>query len=129
VSGSIMCIDTSEILDGRIDEVEAAIAPMASFVEANEPDVILYEVFLDEHRTLMTVVQIHPDPASMESHLDAARPVFAPFLGLVRLATIDLYGDPSPHLLEQLEQKAAMLGDARITVHRLEGGTARFAAG
>jgi len=126
VSRSIMCIDTSEILDGKVEEVEAAIAPMASFVEANEPDVIMYEVFLDASRTLMTVVQIHPDPASMEAHLDAARPVFAPFVGLVRLATIDLYGEPSARLLEQLRQKAAMLGNARIIVHRFEGGIARF---
>jgi len=108
------------------EEVETAIANMASFVEANEPDVIMYEVFLDASRQLMTVVQIHPDPASMEAHLDAARPVFAPFVGLVRLATIDLYGEPSARLLEQLRQKAAMLGNARMLVHRFEGGIARF---
>jgi hypothetical protein len=122
----IMCIDTSEILDGKVGEVEAVIAPMASFVEENEPDVIMYEVFLDASRRQMTVVQIHPHPSSMEAHLDAARPVFAPFVGLVRLATIDLYGEPSARLLEQLQQKAAMLGNARIKVHRLEGGITRF---
>ena len=123
-----MCLDTSEILEGRVDEVKQAIAPMVSFVEANEPNVILYEVFLDESQTLMTVVQIHPDPGSMEFHLEAARPVFAPFVGLVRLATIDVYGDPSRRLLEQLRQKAVMLGNARITVHALASGIARFAA-
>jgi hypothetical protein len=125
----ITCVDTSEILEGRVDAVKEAIATMAAFVEANEPNVILYEVFLDESQTLMTVVQIHPDAASMELHLDAARPVFAPFLGLVRLATIDVYGDPSRRLLEQLHEKAAMLGNARIAVHGLAGGIARLVAG
>ena len=114
-----MCLDTSEILEGRVDEVKEAIAPMVSFVDVNEPNVILYEVFLDASQTLMTVVQIH---------LEAARPVFAPFVGLVRLVTIDVYGDPSRRLLEQLRQKAAMLGNARITVHGLASGIGRFAA-
>ncbi len=122
-----MCLDTSEILEGRVDEVKEAIAPMVSFVDVNEPNVILYEVFLDASQTLMTVVQIHPDSPSMEFHLEAARPVFAPFVGLVRLVTIDVYGDPSRRLLEQLRQKAALLGNARITVHGLASGIARFA--
>jgi hypothetical protein len=97
-------------------------------VEANEPDVIVYQVYIDESSSSMTVVQIHPDAASMELHLDAARPVFAPFAGLVRLATIDVYGDPSERLLDQLRRKATMLGDATISVHRLEAGITRFAS-
>lgn len=126
MSRPIMCVDTSEILEGRVEEVEKAIAHMTSFVEANEPDIILYQVFLNESQTLMTVVQIHPDPASMEFHMDVARPVFVPFAGLVRLEKIDVYGSPTLRLREQLQQKASMLGDARIAVHRFESGIARF---
>lgn len=124
--GPIICVDRSEILEGRLEEVERAIERMAAFVEAEEPDTIAYEVFLDESRTWMTVVQIHADPASMERHMEIGRPVFAPFRGLIRLAEIDLYGDPSPRLLEQLEAKAAALGDATTTVHRLERGFTRL---
>jgi len=126
MSRPITCIDTSEILEGNVEQVRKAIVDLAAFVEANEPDVIAYQVFIDESSTSMTVVQIHSDPASMERHLDAARPVFTPFEGLVRLATIDVYGDPSERLLDQLRRKATMLGDATTTVHRLEAGFARF---
>jgi quinol monooxygenase YgiN len=126
MSGPIISIDRSEILEGKLEEVEQAIARMAAFVEAEEPDTIAYEVFLDPSRTWMTVVQIHPDSASMGRHLEIARPVFAAFAGLIRLAEIHVYGDPSPRLLEQLEAKAAALGDATTTVHRLERGFARL---
>ncbi|HEX6132106.1 MAG TPA: hypothetical protein VF044_10260, partial [Actinomycetota bacterium] len=128
VGMTLVCIDTSEILEGKLDAVRTAIADMAAFVEANEPDVIAYEVFLDDAGTLMTVLQVHPDPASMERHMDIAAPAFAPFRGLIRLATIDVYGDPSERLLEQLGRKSSMLGDAPVRVHRLAGGVARFAA-
>ena len=63
----------------------------------------------------------------MVFHMEAARPVFAPFQGLIRLATIDLYGEPSDHLRELLRRKAAMLGDADVREHRLAGSVARFA--
>lgn len=45
MSSQIMSVDTSTILEGRLDEVKEAIAHMASFVEMNEPDMLLYQVF------------------------------------------------------------------------------------
>jgi len=127
VSGPIICVDTSEILEGKLGAIRNAIADMVSFVEANETDVIAYDVFIDDAHTLMTVVQIHPDTASMVFHMEAARPVFAPFQGLIRLATIDIYGEPSDDLRELLRRKASMLGDAIIREHELAGGVSRFA--
>lgn len=126
MAGPIIGVDRSEILEGKLEEVERAIARMAAFVEAEEPDTIAYEVFLDPSRTWMTVVQIHPDSASMERHMEIARPVFAPFAGLIRLAEIHVYGEPSERLVEQLEAKAAALGDATTTVHRLSHGFERL---
>lgn len=126
MSDPIMCIDTSEVLEGKLDQVKTAITDMVAFVEENEPGVITYQVFLDERSTLMTVFQLHPDSSSMESHLEAARPVFAAFAGLIRLSTIEVYGEPTAHLLDQLRRKATMLGEATLTVNRLEAGTTQF---
>ena len=46
--------------------------------------------------------------------------------GLIRLSTLDLCGEPGEKLLELLHRKVALLGDAGVAVHVLEGGLTRF---
>jgi quinol monooxygenase YgiN len=122
----IVVIDSSEILDGKLSEVETVIKEMAAFVESNEPRPISYNVYLNEDGTRMTVVQVHPDSASMEFHMKVAAPAFAKFAELIRLSTMDVYGKPSDELLEQMQQKVEMLGSATVTVHELHAGFDRF---
>ena len=126
MSEPIVVIDTSEILAGKLSEVETVIKEMAAFVESNELRPISYNVYLDEHGTRMTVVQVHPDSASMEFHMKVAGPAFRVFVELVKLSTMNIYGSPSDHLREQIRQKVQMLGDAAVVVHELHAGLARF---
>jgi hypothetical protein len=99
---------------------------LAAFVESNEPRPISYNVYLNEDRTRMTVVQVHPDSASMEFHMNVAGPAFAKFEQLIKLSTMDVFGEPSDHLLEQIQQKVRMLGDAMVSVHNFRAGFDRF---
>ena len=75
---------------------------------------------------LMTVVQVHPDSESMEYHMTVAGPAFAGFSELVTLSTLDVYGEPSEALLEQLGRKVQLLGPANVVVHDLQAGFTRF---
>jgi hypothetical protein len=95
-------------------------------VESNEPRPISYNVYLNDNRTRMTVVQVHPDSASMEFHMKVASTVFAKFAGVIRLSAMDVYGKPSDDLLEQMQDKLRMLGNATVTVHDLHAGFDRF---
>ena len=122
----VVVVDSSEILEGRLPEVETVIKETAEFVESNEPRPISYNVYLNRDGTRMTVVQVHPDSASMEHHMKVAAPAFAKFEGLIRLAAMDVYGTPHDELLEQMRQKVRMLGDATVTVHELHAGFDRF---
>ena len=74
----------------------------------------------------MTVLQVHPDSASAEFHMDVAAPVFGTLTGLVTLERIDVYGRPSEGLLSRLRRKAEMLGGERIGVHDLHAGFTRY---
>lgn len=74
----------------------------------------------------MTVVQVHPDSASMELHMRIAADEFRRFADLLTLRAMDVYGEPSEGLLGQLRRKVEMLGEATITVHRHQAGFARF---
>ena len=122
----IVFVDSSEIREGKIEELRRAVAELAEFVEANETGTISYQVFFGDGDRQMTVLQIHPDSESMERHMEVAGPVFAKFADLLALRTIDIYGSPSEKVVEQLRRKAELLGTATVAVHERQAGFARF---
>ena len=126
MSDPIISLDTSLIREGKLDELKRAVADLVEFVRSNEPRPIVYQVYVDDAGSRMTVVQVHPDSASMENHMTVAGPAFAGFAELVTLSTLDVYGKPSEELLELLRRKVQMLGDATVTVHDLQAGFARI---
>jgi quinol monooxygenase YgiN len=126
MSEPIISLDTSEIRYGKLDELKKAVAELVEFVRSNEPRPIAYEVYLDQTGSRMTVVQVHPDSASMEYHMTVAGPAFPGFAELLTLSTLDVYGKPSEELLELLRRKVRMLGDATVVVHELQAGFTRF---
>lgn len=125
----IVYIDRSEIREGKIDDVRVAIRGLVAFIESNVPSAISYGIYLDEAQNRMTVVQVHPNSQSLEFHMKVGAPAFAEFKDLIRLSAIDIYGEPSDRLRQQLADKARMLGNGFLSVHRLESGFARFTTG
>jgi quinol monooxygenase YgiN len=126
MSEPIVFIDRSEIREGKLEELKTAMKELAEFVEANEPRTIAYDVYFDEAGSRVTVVQVHPDSASMEFHMKAAGHLFPRFADLLELVTMDVYGEPSEELLGRLRQKTQMLGVGSVVVHQLHAGFARF---
>ena len=110
MSGPILVVDSSEIRAGKLGEVKAGVEELVAFVEANEAEPLAYEIYFDEAGTMMTVVQIHPDSASLERHLTVAGPVFRRFADLLTLVNVDVYGRASEAALEQIRGKARFLG-------------------
>jgi hypothetical protein len=121
----IVYVDTSAIREGKLTELEAAMTHLAAFVDDNVPQLISYGFFLDENRTQMTVVAVHPDSASLEFHLDVGSAEFRKFGDLIDLLRIEVYGAVSDAVLERLHRKAEMLGSATVAVHALYAGFAR----
>lgn len=129
MSDPIVYVDRSEIRSGKLDELRRAMTELADFVEAHEPQLLSYGFFVDEQTAQMTVVAIHPDAASMEYHMEIGGPRFRKFADLLQLRSIDVYGEPSAKVLEQLRKKAEMLGEGGgLAVHHLHAGFVRFGA-
>jgi len=122
----VVIVDRSEIRAGKLEELKAAMKGLAEFVEANEPRPLAYDVYLSEDAARVTVLQVHPDSASAEFHMQVAASGFAGFSELLKLLHIDVYGEPSDALLERLREKARMLGGATLAVHELHAGFVRF---
>jgi hypothetical protein len=126
MSEPIVAIDTSVVREGRLEDVKAAIRELADFVHANEPRPIAYNAYLDESSGRLTVLQVHPDSASLEHHMTIAGPAFPRFTELIRMQAMDVYGEPSDDLLRLIRQKAQMLGGVPVVVHTQHAGFARF---
>ena len=122
----IIFVDVSEIVPGKLEEAKAAFTELTAFVEANEPRVISYDVFFDATETAVTVVQIHPDTASMEFHAKVGAELFRRFAGLLTMRTMAIYGEASPELLRAMQTKATMLGAGGVEVHDLHAGFSRL---
>jgi hypothetical protein len=54
MSDLILYVDTSEVREGALEELKPAIKELVDFVEANEPRLIAYNVYLSDDGTTMT---------------------------------------------------------------------------
>ena len=116
-SEPIVYIDHSDIRKDSIDELKGGIRRLVDFINAREPQLVSYGFYIDEDAAKMTVVAVHPDSASLERHMEIGSGEFRKLAHLVTLTGIECYGRPSDKALEQMQQKAAALG---------EGGTVVF---
>lgn len=118
----IVYVDRSVVRDGKLDELEPAMAELAEFVEANEPEILAYNVYFSADDDRMTVMHMHAGQASLERHMEVAGPKFPPIGEFIELESIDVYGRPSEDLVQQLRDKASDLGSGRVSVHDLHRG-------
>lgn len=128
MSDAIVYIDTAEVREGALEELKAAMKDLVEFVAANEPRLIAYNVYFSADGSRMTVVNVHPDSASLEYHMEVAGTAFRQFVGLVRLSSIHIYGEPSAKVLEQSHEKALLLGSGAVVVDPLLAGFTRRVA-
>ncbi|MFP4634817.1 MAG: hypothetical protein ACLFRD_03055 [Nitriliruptoraceae bacterium] len=125
----IVYLDRSRIRPGRFEEVKRAIDEVVAFIDEREPQLLYYGFHLDEAEQRMTVVAVHPDAASVELHLDVGREAFRGFADLIEMEAMEVYGEPSERMLEQMHDKAQALGAAtRIITDPAYAGFSRLAA-
>jgi len=126
MSQPLLYIDSSEVREGALDELKGAIEELVTFIDANEPQILAYQVYLSEDGSRMTVVHLHADPASLDHHMNVAGPAFQRFADLLKLKSIEVYGDPSSQALQQVHEKARLLGCEEVTVHSPHAGLTRL---
>ena len=126
MSGPLVYVDTSDVREGALEALKGAIEELVEFIDANEPQLIAYNVYLSDDGAEMTVVHVHADSASLEYHLDVGGPAFRKLADLITLSSIRIYGEPSERALGQLREKARMLGSGKVFVHGVHAGFTRF---
>ena len=69
MSGPLIYVGTYRIKPGNQEQARRRMAELLDFVETNEPRMIAFNAYLDRDGTTVSIVQVHPDSASMEFHM------------------------------------------------------------
>lgn len=123
MSANIVLVGCSEIREGKLEELKAAMNDLVELVKAKEPQIIAYNVYLNENGKQLTVLQVHPDSASAEFHMEVTGSAFPK--ELINVSRIDIYGKPSQSLQEKM-RLAETTGSVGTFMHELHAGLSRF---
>lgn len=117
MSGPFIFIATNRLKPGAYDLERRRVQGLVEFIEAGEPRLLAFNEYVNEERTEVTVVQVHPDAASMELHVGVVRERAAQAYAETLDATtqIQVFGTPSEAVVEMLRAQAG--GGVPLTVH------------
>ena len=77
MSEPLIVVLNYSIKPGKEEEARKRISEHVDFVETNEPRMIAFHMYLNEDGNLLSIVQVHPDSASMEFHMQVNAKHFA----------------------------------------------------
>ena len=125
MSGPFIFIATNRLKPGKLDDERARVPGLVDFIEANEPQLIAFNEYVNEEGTEVAVVQVHPDADSMTFHMEAvAERAAAAYAETVDATTgIQVFGTPSNAILEMLERQAGAGVPLTVKPFHLDGFT------
>jgi quinol monooxygenase YgiN len=128
MSEPLIYIDRSEVRDGALDDLKAAVEGLVAFVKQKEPRILSYSVYISDDGRQMTVTHVHPDSESFDHHMEVGGPAFRPFADLLTQRSIRVYGKPSEEAIRRLHEKAQMLGCSDVVIESAEAGFSRLSS-
>ncbi len=116
-------IATNTLRAGKLAAERERARDLSSFIEANEPQLLAFNEYANEEGTEVGVVQMHPDAASMELHMEvvADRAASAYAETLQATTSIQVYGEPSDTVLEMLSRQAGAGVPMMVKRHHIGG--------
>jgi hypothetical protein len=129
VTSPFIFIATNRLKPGALERERKRVPGLVEFIEANEPRLIAFNEYVNETGDEVTVVQIHPDAASMEAHMEIVRERALQAYAETLDATvrIQVFGEPTDAIFETLRQQAGAGVEITVNGEHL-GGFTRSAA-
>ena len=108
MSSPFIFIATNRLKPGAYEAERQRVPGLVGFIRAGEPRLLAFNEYINRERTEVTVVQIHPDAASMEFHMGVVREraVQAYSETLDATTQIQVFGNPSEAVVETLRAQA-----------------------
>jgi hypothetical protein len=122
-------IATNRLKAGQLDRERKRVPGLVEFIAAREPRLIAFNEYVSDAGDEVTVVQVHPDAASMEAHMEIVRERALEAYAETLDATvrIQVFGRPTDAILEALRRQAGTGVEISVNGEHL-GGFTRSAA-
>lgn len=92
---------------GKLEEARKMLNEIAQLVEAHEPRVIAFNFYLDEPNRIAVGVQVHPDAASMDTHMQVISEHLKTAYDVLDETTSEqLYGPGGERMVDEFRQWA-----------------------
>jgi hypothetical protein len=125
MSSPFIFIATNALKPGKLDDERKRVPGLVEFIESNEPRLIAFNEYVSEAGDEVTVVQVHPDAASMEAHMgivgERARQAYAETLDAT--VRVQVFGEPTAAILEVLRRQAGNGVEITVNGEHLGGFT------
>ena len=110
MAAPFILVSTFKVKEGSLEDLQDYFRTITELIQAKEPRFIAFHGFVSEDGTEMTSVQIHPDVASMEFHLQVLRDnweeTFSRYATLLEGIQVDYYGAMPPQAALELSRQA-----------------------
>ncbi len=73
MSEPFIFIGTHKIKEGKLKDFKKDLQEFVEFIEAFEPRLIAFNMYLNEEEDEVSILQVHPDVESMEFHMELVR--------------------------------------------------------
>ena len=114
----LVFVATNTLKPGALDAERARVRDLVAFIEREEPQLLGFNEYANADGTEVTVVQIHPDMASLRRHValvrERAEAAYRETLGAT--VAIQVYGPVDDGMLDGLRAQAGQ--GVRLTVAR-----------
>ena len=128
-SAPFIFIATNRLKPGAYEAERDRVPGLVEFIDATEPRLLAFNEYISADRTEVTVVQVHPDAASMEFHMgvvgERAAQAYAETLDAT--TGIQVFGAPSDAVVETLRAQAGRGVPLAVHAEHL-GGLTRMGA-
>jgi hypothetical protein len=131
MAAPLIFIATNRLKAGQLERERERVPGLVEFIEANEPRLIAFNEYLSDAGDEVTVVQVHPDTASLEAHMEIvrerARAAYAETLDAT--VRIQVFGEPTDAILEALREQAGNGVELSVNGEHLGGFTRSVVGG
>lgn len=104
MAGPFVYIGHHRIKDGKREEALRNARAVVDLVREREPQMLAFDFFVNSDGTAMTVVQVHPDVASMNTHMGIIREHLENFSDYLEITGVGVYGEGTDDFVEVLRE-------------------------
>jgi hypothetical protein len=106
MAGPFIFVSSYGLKEGQLENYTKWTEGLIRYVEANEPRMVAFNLYLNDAGTEVTSVQVHPDAGSMERHMQVVRQyietAYGEFLDAPTILLVCGEGDAARQMIRQL---------------------------